>query len=166
MRVKPFRLTHLIGHFYFCNTPTAHGRLLNGDPASQLSNDERREAATIVLESILGEEKLMDFAGSYELVGDIGCPFHRWPAADPAVIRGDQSRSTLVPLIRSDPILAGLADDAAGTGYPMKWLRVAVVEADVVLNGAHQIAHTEKSPPSYSLASDLRKPALDLIQPG
>lgn len=49
--------------------------LLKGDAASQISDDERREAATIVLESILGEEKLMDFAGSYELVGDIDARF-------------------------------------------------------------------------------------------
>jgi hypothetical protein len=49
--------------------------LLKGDVAAQISEDERREAATIVLESILGEEKLMDFTGSYELVGDIDACF-------------------------------------------------------------------------------------------
>jgi hypothetical protein len=49
--------------------------LLKGDVASQISDDERREAATVVLESILGEEKLMDFAGSYELIGDIDARF-------------------------------------------------------------------------------------------
>lgn len=49
--------------------------LLKGDVAAQITEDERREAATIVLESILGEEKLMDFAGSYELVGDIDARF-------------------------------------------------------------------------------------------
>lgn len=49
--------------------------LLKGDVASEMSEDERREAATVVLESILGEEKLMDFAGSYELVGHIDARF-------------------------------------------------------------------------------------------
>ena len=49
--------------------------LLKRDAASQISDDERREAATIVLESILGEEKLMEFQGSYELVGDIDARF-------------------------------------------------------------------------------------------
>lgn len=45
--------------------------LLQGDNVTSLDDDERWQAAAITLESILGEEVLLDKIGEFELVDEL-----------------------------------------------------------------------------------------------
>jgi hypothetical protein len=58
--------------FVLLNYPYhAHEVLLKADNLPPLSEDEKRQAAAIVLESILGEELLMDRIVAFELVNEL-----------------------------------------------------------------------------------------------
>ncbi|HEY6305023.1 MAG TPA: hypothetical protein VI488_01030 [Candidatus Angelobacter sp.] len=49
----------------------SHEILLQGDDLSPLDDDERWQAAAITLESILGEDLLLDKVKEFELVGEL-----------------------------------------------------------------------------------------------
>jgi len=52
-----------------------HEVLLKGDELSHLNKDERWQAAAITLESILGEDAILDRIDDFELVDDFGDRF-------------------------------------------------------------------------------------------
>ena len=60
-------------------------------------------------------------------------------------------------------ISVDLADDAAGD--PVERLRVAIVVADIAVDGADEIAHAAERTAADAFARNFGEPASDLIQP-
>jgi hypothetical protein len=60
-------------------------------------------------------------------------------------------------------ISVDLADDAAGD--PVERLRVAIVVADIAVDGADEIAHAAERTAADAFARNFGEPAFDLIQP-
>ena len=56
-------------------------------------------------------------------------------------------------------------EDGIGGGGPGKRAVVAIVMAHVVVDVAHQLAHTAERPAPNSPLGDEREPALDLVEP-
>jgi len=59
-----------------------------------------------------------------------------------------------------------LPDNAACRGNPLEGLRVLVIDPDVVVDGADEVANAPECSAADSFASDLGKPPFDLVEPG
>jgi len=75
--------------------------------------------------------------------------------------RNSASDAPSLPLLKS----LYLSNNRGGSSYPFKRVGVLVVLLDVAFDGLLQFADAAKRATAYSLAGDLGKPALDLIQP-